>query len=86
MTATRRRRRGSSGRGGAAAVFEQRHRLPSRFERQLRVGGASDLRGGSFVDIGVLEQSHFELQGQHALHGPVDLRFGDVARFRGLAE
>ena len=49
-------------------------------------GGASDLRGGSFVDIGVLEQSHFELQGQHALHGPVDLRFGDVARFRGLAE
>ena len=78
MTATRRRRRGSSG------------RVPLRFsssvERQLRVGGASDLRGGSFVDIGVLEQSHFELQGQHALHGPVDLRFGDVARFRGLAE
>ena len=78
MTATRRRRRGSSGRVPL--------RLPSRFERQLRVGGASDLRGGSFVDIGVLEQSHFELQGQHALHGPVDLRFGDVARFRGLAE
>ena len=50
------------------------------------MGGASDLCGGSFVDIGVLEQSHFELQGQHALHGPVDLRFGDVARFRGLAE
>ena len=82
MTATRRRRRGSSGRG----VCGHRHLLPSRFERQLRVGGASDLRGGSFVDIGVLEQSHFELQGQHALHGPVDLRFGDVARFRGLAE
>ncbi len=84
MTATRRRRRGSSGR--VPLRFEQRHRLPGRFERQLRVGGASDLRGGSFVDIGVLEQSHFELQGQHALHGPVDLRFGDVARFRGLAE
>ena len=78
MTATRRRRRGSSGRVPL--------RFSSSFERQLRVGGASDLRGGSFVDIGVLEQSHFELQGQHALHGPVDLRFGDVARFRGLAE
>ena len=85
MTATRRRRRGSSGRG-VVLTQTQPHRLPGRFERQLRVGGASDLRGGSFVDIGVLEQSHFELQGQHALHGPIDLRFGDVARFRGLAE
>lgn len=85
MTATRRRRRGSSGRVPlrfSSSVTD----CPGRFERQLRVGGASDLRGGSFVDIGVLEQSHFELQGQHALHGPVDLRFGDVARFRGLAE